>query len=102
VLIAFFLDGLLVGLVIAVYAGTNAAISAVLVAVGVFAWFLGPLVPWIWEPISNPGEVYTRSEYIGNLIEASVGFFLVFPFIALAGYFGGKLGARLRNRFTTA
>jgi hypothetical protein len=101
ILLAPFLAGLLVGMLVAAFPGTNAAIGAAVSAVGIFAWFVGPLVPWIWEPISNPGEVYTRSENLGNLLEVSVIFFLVLPFIALAGYFGGKLGGRLRNWFIT-
>ena len=56
----------------------------------------GPLVPWIWGPISNPGEVYTRSENVGNLIVVSVVFCGILPFIALAGFFEGRLGRRLR------
>ena len=97
VLLAPFLGGLLVGRVIAASPGTNAAVGAAVAAVGVFAWFVGPYVPWIWEPISNPGEDYTLSENIDNLIVVSVVFCGILPFIVLAGFLGGKLGSRLRT-----
>lgn len=96
VLLAPFLGGLVVGRVIAASPGTDAAVGATVAAVGVFAVVAGPLVPWIWEPISNPGEAYTRSENVGNLIVVSVVFCGVLPFIALTGFFGGRLGRRLR------
>lgn len=98
VLLAPFLGGLLVGRVVDAFAGTTAAISAAVAAVGLFAWFFGPLVPWIWEPISNLGEAYTRSDNIDNLIIVSVVFCAILPFVMLAGYLGGKLGSRLRER----
>jgi hypothetical protein len=96
VLLAPFLGGLLVGRVIAASPGTNAAVGAAVAAVGVFAWFVGPVVPWIWEPISNPGEAYTRSDNVNNLIVVSAVFCGIVPFIILAGYLGGRLGGRLR------
>ena len=100
VLLAPFLGGLLVGRVIAASPGTNAAVGAAVgaavAAVGIFAVVMGPLVPWIWEPISNPGEAYTRSENVGNLFVVSAVFCGILPFIALAGFFGGRLGQRLR------
>lgn len=98
VLLASFLGGLLVGRLIAAFPGTNAAIAALVAAVGVFAWFVWPLVPWIWEPISNPAEVYTRSDNVNTLFEASVVFCVILPFIVLAGYLGGKWGGHLHER----
>ena len=55
-------------------------------------------MPWIWEPISNPGEDYTRSENLGNLLELSVVFCVVSPFAALAGFLSGRSGGRLRTK----
>ena len=95
-LLASFLGGLLVGRVIAASPGTNGAVGAAVAGVSVFAWFVGPLVSWIWEPISNPGESYTRSDNVGTLLVVSVVFCGILPFIVLAGYLGGKLGGRLR------
>ena len=98
VLLAFFLGGLVAGGVAAAFPGLNGAVGAAVVALGSFAWFVAPLVPWIWEPISNPGEVYTRFENLGNLLRVSLAHCAVLPFVVLAGYAGGKLGGRLRNR----
>ncbi len=101
-LLAFFLGAVPVGWLVGAFSGLNGALSTSVAAVGCFAWYAGPLVPWIWEPISHPGEVYTRAENLYNLLEESVMFSLVFPFIVLAGYLGGNLGGRLRNRPTRA
>jgi hypothetical protein len=101
VLLAFFLGGLLVGGVVTAFPGLNGAVSSAIAALGGFAWYTGPLVPWIWETISNPGAVYTRSENLNNLLELSVVFCVALPFAVLAGYLGGKLGGRLRNRIAT-
>ncbi len=68
----------------------NGAVSAALTALGGFAWFLGSVVRWIWEPISNPGEVYTRSENLGDLLALSAIFCAVLPFVALVRYLGAK------------
>lgn len=97
-LLAPFLGGLLGGRVTAASPGTNAATGAAVAAFGIFAWFVGPLVPWIWEPISNPGEAYTRSDNVNNLLVVSVVFCGILPFVVLAGYLGGELNARLRDR----
>ncbi len=93
-LLAFFIGGLLVGGLVAAFPGLNGAVSAATAAVGCFAWYAGPLVPWIWEPISHPGEVYTRAENISNLLGLSVLFCAVFPFAVLMSYLGGRLGSR--------
>ena len=97
-LLTFFLGGLASGGMASSSPGLNGASSVAVAAFGGFAWFVGPLVPWIWEPISNPGEVFTRSENVGNLIVLSVVFCAVLPFVILAGYLGGRLGGRLRTR----
>ncbi len=68
-LLAPFPGGLLGGRVTAASSGTNAATGAAVAAFGIFAWSVGSfLVPWIWEPISNPGEAYTRSDNVNNLL----------------------------------
>ena len=100
-LLAFLLGGLVVGVLASAFAGLNGALSAAVAAFGGFALLVGPIVPWIWEPISNPGEVYTRADNLNNLLELSVIFCAVLPFVVLAGYVGGRLGARLRNRATS-
>ena len=59
------------------------------------------MVRWIWEPISNPGEVYTRSENLGDLLMLSAIFCAVIPLVALASYLGAEAGERLRDRVVT-
>lgn len=95
---AFFLGGLLAGRIAAAFPGSNGATSAGVGAAAIFACVVGPLVPWIWEPISNPGEVYTRAENLNNLMVFGVGFCVVLPFVVLSGYLGGLLGGRIRGR----
>ncbi len=102
VLLAFLLGGIPVGWVVGAFPGFNGALSTAVTAFGGLALFAVPILPWIWEPISNPGEAATRSENLYNLLEVGVMFCLVLPFIVLAGYLGGKLGRILRNRLTTA
>ncbi len=90
----------MVGGVVSAFPGLNGGVSAAVTMLGGFAWFVGPVmlsvVPWIWEPISNPGEAYTRADTLDQLLEVSVVFCVVFLFVVLAGYVGGKLGGRLR------
>lgn len=101
-LLAFVVGGLVVGVVVSGFAGMNGALSAAATAFGGFAWFVGPAIastiPWLWEPISNPGEVYTRADTLSTLIEISVVFCVVFPLLVLAGYVGGRVGTLLRGR----
>jgi hypothetical protein len=51
----------------------------------------------MWEPISNPGEVYTVSDNVGTLLTLIAMFCAVLPFVVLAGFLGARLGGRLRN-----
>ena len=95
-LAAFFAGSIVVGRLVATSPGLNGSVCAALVSGGGFACLAGPLIPWVWRPISNPGEVYTRSENLGNLIEVSVVFCGAFPLIVLAGYLGGRFGGRFR------
>lgn len=99
VLLAFFLGGLLAGRIVPSFSGLNGAVSAGLGAAAIFAYVVGPSVPWIWEPISNPGEVYTRAENLNSLMVFGVVFCVVLPFIVISGYLGGLLGGRIRGRF---
>ncbi len=101
-LLAFFIGGLLVGGLVAASPGLNGAVSAATAAVGCFAWYAGPLVPGIWEPISHPGEVYTRAENISNLLVLSVLFCAVSPFAVLMSYLGGRLGSRFLRSTSVA
>ena len=102
-LLAFALGGLVVGVVVPAFSGLNGALGAATTLFGGFAWFVGPAlvsaVPWLWEPVSNPGEIYTRADTLSKLIEISVVFCAVFPLIVLAGYVGGRVGTLLRGRF---
>ncbi len=99
-LLVFFVGGLVAGGVVSAFPGLNGAASAAVTMLGGFAFFVGPVmlsvVPRIWEPISNPGEAYTRADTLSKLLEVSVVFGVVFLFVVLAGYAGGKLGSRLR------
>jgi hypothetical protein len=101
-LLAFAVGGLAVGVLESAFQGLNAALSAAITALGGFAWWVGPVIPpvitWTWEPISNPGEVYTRADTISKLLEVSVVFCAVLSLFILAGYVGGRVGALLRSR----
>lgn len=101
-LLVFAMGGLVVGVIVPAFPGLNAALSAATTLFGGFAWFVGPAVvstvPWLWQPISNPGEVYTRADTISKLLEISVVFCAVFPLIVLAGYLGSRAGTLLRGR----
>ena len=101
VLLAFFLGGLLAGRIASSFPGSNGAASAGLGAAAVFAYVMGPLIPWIWRPISNPGEAYTRSDNLDVLLQLGVVFCVALPFVTLSGYLGGLLGGRLRARSAT-
>ena len=101
VLLAFFLGGLLAGRIASSFPGSNGAASAGLGAAVVFAYVVGPLIPWIWEPISNPGEAYTRSDNLDVLLQLGIVFCVALPFVALSGYLGGLLGGRMRHRSAT-
>lgn len=101
-LLVFAVGGLVVGVLVSPFSGLNGALSAAVTAVGGFVFFWGPVLPpvitWIWKPISNPGEVYTRAETISKLLEVSVDFCAVLPLFILAGYVGGRVGTLLRSR----
>lgn len=101
VLLAFLLGGLLTGRIASAFPGSNGAMSAGLGAAAVVAYVAGPLIPWIWEPISNPGEAYTRSDNLNSLLELGVLFCVALPLVLLSGYLGGLLGGRMRGRPAT-
>ena len=94
-LLTFFLGGLAAGGVASASPGPNGAVSAALTAFGGFTWFVAPLVPSMWEPISNPGEVYTVSENLGNLLTLTTMFCAVLPLVVLAGYVGACVMGRV-------
>ena len=75
--------------------GPTGAVSAALTAICAFAWSVAPLVPSMWEPTSNPGEVY--SENLGTLIALTTMFCAVLPLVVLSGYLSMRVGGRLRN-----
>ena len=95
-LLTFFLGGLVTGGVTSASPGPNGAVGAALLASGSFIWFVAPIVPSMWEPISNPGEAFTGTDNLGNLFELTIMFYTVLPFIVLAGYLGARLGGPLR------
>lgn len=96
-LLTFFLGGLAAGGVTSASPGPNGVAGAALTAFGGFTWFVAPLVPSMWEPISNPGEVYTVSENLGKFLTLTIMFCAVFPFVVLVGYLGARVGSHLRN-----
>ena len=101
-LLAFFLGAIPVGWLADAFAGLNGALSAALTAFGGFVLYVGPILPWIWEPISNRSEAWMRYENLYVLLGATAAFCLALPFVALAGYLGGKLGRRLAARVAAA
>jgi hypothetical protein len=76
-------------------------VSAALTAFGGFAWFVGPVVPWIWEPINNPGEPYSRSENLDDVLVLGAIFCAALPLVVLASYLNAKAGERQRDRVVT-
>ena len=77
--------------------GVNGALETALGCLGGFVWFVWGLVPWVFVKPSNPGEVFTRSDNVGILFFLTTVFCAVLPLIALAGFFGGRLGGRSRR-----
>lgn len=72
--------------------------SAAVAALAVFVLFAITSLLWLWEPVSNPGEAYTKSETLNNLLVVGVVLFAVAPFAVLAGYFGGRFAILSRFR----
>ncbi len=64
-------------------------------------WFVGPVVRWIWEPISNPGEHYSRSENLNDVLVLSAIFCATLPLVVLASYLNAEAGERQRDRVVT-
>ncbi len=81
--------------------GFNGMVSAALTAFGGFAWFVGPVVRWIWEPITNPGELYSRSENLNDVLVLSAIFCATLPLVVLASYLNAEAGERQRDRVVT-
>lgn len=100
-ILAFFLSSVLVGRIVLASPELNGAMSAATATLIGFVLLVGPVVRWIWEPISNPGEAYTRSDNLNTLVFLALVFCVLLPFITLAGCLGGWLGGRLRNKGTT-
>ena len=67
-ILAFFLSSILVGRTISAFPELNGAVSAATAAVLGLVWLVGPVVRWIWEPINDPGEAYTRSDNLNTVI----------------------------------
>lgn len=85
------------GWVAPVHPASNGAASATLAAFEGFAWLIWPLLPLLAEPGGDHGEIYVLNEGLGTLVAFGVAFGVVLPFLALAGYLGGKTGGRLRD-----
>ena len=49
------------------------------------------------EPAGAPASGYVFNEVPGTLIAATAAFCALLPFVALAGYLGGKAGGGLRD-----
>lgn len=94
-LLASFIGGLLTGGLASSFSGFNGATSAAMIPAGAFARLMIVMIPSIFEPINNPGDVYTRSENLGNMAAMSVAFCVLLPILILAGYLGGGIGDRL-------
>lgn len=90
--VSFLLGGVSAGVVARSQPGISGLISAVAVVALGFAWLLATALPGLMDPISNPGEVYTRSENLQMLFLWGTAFCGVSPFALLAGYLGGRLG----------
>jgi hypothetical protein len=101
-LLSFFLGGLAAGGVASATPGSNGAVSAALTGFGGFTWFVMPLLPLLWEPSGNHGEVYVLNEGLGTLIAASVTFCAVLPLVVLSGYLGARVGACVMGRVAGA
>jgi hypothetical protein len=90
--VSFLLGGVSVGVMARSHPGVNGlASAAVVVAIG-FAWLLATALPGLMNPISNPGEVYARSENLQMLFLWGAAFCIVSPLALLAGYLGGMVG----------
>jgi predicted permease len=96
-LLACFAGGLAAGRLVPDSPGANGALGPTLGFLGGFVWFVWSLVPWVFVKPSNPGEVFTRSDNVGTLIFLTAAFCTALPFVALGGFFGGRLGGRPRR-----
>lgn len=96
-LLTFFLGGLAAGMMVSAFPGQHGGLVTALTSFGGFAWFVRPLLPLLWEPGGQHGEVYVLNEGLGTLIVLSATFCGLLPFVVIAGYAGGRVGGRLRN-----
>ena len=92
--VSFFVGGVSAGVMARSRPGFSGLASAIAVVVIGFVWLLATALPGLMDPISNPGEVYTRSENLQMLFLWGTAFCAVSPFALLAGYLGGKVGGR--------
>lgn len=91
-LFAAFCGGVVAGGSDRAYPGVRGAASAMTAALAVLLLLAAPLLLWMWDPVENPGEAYTRSETLSNLLVVGVVLCVVSPFAVLAGYLGGRFG----------
>ncbi len=96
--VSFLLGGVSAGMVARSRPGISGLASAVVVVALGFALLLATALPWLMEPISNPGDVYTRSENLQMLFLWGTAFCAVSPFALLVGYLGGRVGGRRGER----
>ncbi|QIN82522.1 hypothetical protein GBA63_07620 [Rubrobacter tropicus] len=96
--VSFLLGGVSAGVVARSRPAINGLTSAAVVVALGFAWLLATALPSLMDPISNPGEVYTRSENLQMLFLWGTAFCAVTPFALLAGYLGGRFGGRRGER----
>lgn len=99
-MLAFCVGGFVAGTMAFSLPGVHGAVAAAATAIIGFLWIVWGLLPWAFIQSSNPGDLYTRSENLGNLMVLVAVFCVVFPLAVLTGYLGGKLGGRLRGRAT--
>lgn len=96
-LLSFFSGGVVAGLAVVRTPGLNGLTSAAAVAaIGLVLALIGFLTV-ILNPISNPGEVYTRAENLSMVLVVIIAFCAFCPFGVVAGYLGGLLGGRMRR-----
>jgi len=100
--VSFLLGGVSAGVTARSHPGVNGLASAMVVVALGFAWLLATALPVLIDPISNPGEVYTKSENLQMLFLWGTAFCIVSPLALLVGYLGGRVGGRRSGHAPTS
>ena len=99
--VSFLLGGMSAGLAARSRPGASGLASALVVVALGFGWLLVTALPVLADPISNPGELYTRAENLQMLFLWGTAFCAVSPFALIAGYLGGRVGGHGSGRALT-